>query len=570
MNFSLLKGASKFPAIQYSEEKIEKSQKAGLSGKDAWVELIAVKNFPVKNAASLPYWAKEQIMLDWCRKSGVSIRQLHFSVSCRGGENTEDELKAAAEHLLIKMGYARCPTLFYIHRDTDNLHLHVVTTKCDENGKKIPDWRNGQRFRECLDQYEGRHTELNADHAIREAFSYHFTEERHFVSLLATMGFHTHQVQEEPTSTTVKKTNSTETNNQGMLLLLRNRKKMAEVRMEEVRRQMELNRLKAVTETEIHRKKELSAIMHDYRKREFRDFYTGKKPITKSELRIEQKVRAVSSIHSGQMVKRGIMKNDLYQMALFQSDIKKVFGLDVIYNFDRTGVPNGFIVLDHQAKRVWRGSELGFKFKDFLRPNPKALTDFIDEERCSEALTHKDNDLDEGFRGAVGMETRNAKGETVFLFYGRFNVALLPDDLGKNFIYREIPYRCLNQEEMKALRKRRIEVRIHQSVYDSIPFTEPFDADEARGAGASKDDGLNLDTSTMEGVAFPRLNIKNVGDVVESTVNAVSGMANAAIDASIDLLDNMLDTPTSMPSVGGGQAKDLESLEAKKRRKRKR
>ncbi len=57
---------------------------------------------------------------------------------------------------------------------------------------------------------------------------------------------------------------------------------------------------------------------------------------------------------------------------------------------------------------------------------------------------------------------------------------------------------------------------------------------------------------------------------MESTVNAVSGMANAAIDASIDLLDNMLDTPTSMPSVGGGQAKDLESLEAKKRRKRKR
>ena len=241
-----------------------------------------------------------------------------------------------------------------------------------------------------------------------------------------------------------------------------------------------------------------------------------------------------------------------------------------ISNFDRTGVPNGFIVLDHQAKRIWRGSELGFKFKDFLRPNPKAITDFIDEERCSEALTHKDNDLDEGFRGAVGMETRNAKGETVFLFYGRFNVALLPDDLGKNFIYREIPYRCLNQEEMKALRKRRIEVRIHQSVYDSIPFTEPFDADEARGAGASKDDGLNLDTSTMEGVAFPRLNIKNVGDVVESTVNAVSGMANAAIDSALNVLDSTLDTPTPTPSISGGQVKDLESLEAKKRRKRKR
>lgn len=243
---------------------------------------------------------------------------------------------------------------------------------------------------------------------------------------------------------------------------------------------IEANRMKTMTEAEINRKKELSAIMHEYRKREAKDFYTGKKPESKADLRIEQKVRAVNSIHNEQMAKRGVMRNDLYQMALFQSDMKKKFGLDVIYNFDRTGVPNGFIVLDHQAKRVWRGSELGFKFREFLRPDEKALREYINEGRCSEALTFKDNDWDEGFNGAVAIETRLAKGGTVFLFYGRFNIALLPKDLGKDYHYYEIPIRCLDHDEMKTLKERGVDVRIHQSVYDSIPFYEPLDADNPK------------------------------------------------------------------------------------------
>ena len=572
MNITILKGSAKFPAIHYNEDKIEKNRKSGLTGKDAEVELIAMRNYPVPDATFLPTEAKEQFMLDWCVKSDVRVRQMHFVVSCRKHENTESELKAAAEYLLDHMGYSRCPALLYIHRDTDDLHLHIVTTKSDENGYKIPDWHNGQRFRECLDCYEGQNIEQNADRAIKLASSYHFTESRHFLSLLASMGFSTNYEEKRSESpainTSKEKQKSNNLNISDMLFLFRNRKKVVSMSMDKIKKMIEVNRQKAMTEAEIRRKKELSAIMHDYRKRETKDFYTGKKPASKADLRIEQKVRAINSIHNDQMAKRGIMRNDLYQMALFQSDMKKEFGLDVIYNFDRTGVPNGFIVLDHQAKRVWRGSELGFKFREFLRPDEKALREYINEGRCSEALTYKDNDWDEGFNGAVAIETRLAKGGTVFLFYGRFNIALLPKDLGKDYHYYEIPIRCLNHDEMKTLENSGVEVRVHQSVYDSIPFAEPFDADEAHVAGETNEENLSGINTAKEGVRQPMLDNPNVGEALGSAIHKASGTANNITNTALDVLDSTLEPPTPTFSIGGGvQPKDLEDKERKKKRR---
>lgn len=572
MNVTIHQGAAGFPAIKYSEDKIEESRKAGLTGKDAKVELVAMHNFPLSNATHLPYWAKELIMLDWCKKSQVSVRQLHFSVSCRGGENTEGELKAAAEYLLGKMGYARCPALFYIHRDTKNLHMHVVTTKSDENGHKVSDWHNARYFRECLDRYEGQNIELNANRATNLAFSYHFTESRHFISLLSSMGFRTSRDEDETESKTVctskEKQKSNSSNTPDMLFLYRNRKKVGCVSKDKIRKMIEANRLKAMTEAESNRKKELSAIMHDYRKRESKDFYMGRKPITKADLKIDQIVRSVNRIHNEQMAERGIMRNDLHQMSLFQSDMEKEFGLDIIYNFDRTGVPNGFIVLDHQAKRVWRGSELGFKFKEFLRPDEKALRKFITDGRFNEAFTVREKEMDGGFNGAVAMETRVAKGGTVFVFYGLDNIVLLPKDLGREYRQEGIPIRWMNHDEMEDLKERGVKVRIHQSVYDSIPFADPLDADESLHTENTNDESMNYTPSPNEGVGLSKLGITNVVETVGSTIHTASDIVENVMGTTLNVLESTLETPMPTPAVAGGQSKDLESSEAKKRRKR--
>ena len=177
MNITLLKSSRKFPAIHYSEKKIKQSEKAGLTGKDAKVELVDIRNFPIADAASLSAAAKEQVMIDYCSKSLAKLLQLHFAVSCRRHENTEEELRAAAVELLDKMGLSHSPAIFYIHRDTENLHLHVVSTKCDENGRRIKDWRSIKRMRDILDKFEGRNVEKDARRAVELASSYHFRDQ---------------------------------------------------------------------------------------------------------------------------------------------------------------------------------------------------------------------------------------------------------------------------------------------------------------------------------------------------------------------------------------------------------
>ena len=488
MNITLLKSSKKFPAIHYSEKKIKQSEKAGLTGKDAKVELVDIRNFPIADAASLSAAAKEQVMIDYCSKSLAKLLQLHFAVSCRRHENTEEELRAAAVELLDKMGLSRSPAIFYIHRDTENLHLHVVSTKCDENGHRIKDWRSIKRMRDILDKFEGRNVEKDARRAVELASSYHFTQDRHFISLLSSMGYHASVDEVEPANDSTKDSkNDSKKKTQGkssgfpqMLFLFRNRKRVGEVSIDKVKKLMEANRKKAMTEADTLRAKELSAIMHDYRKRESADFYTGKKPVTKLDLIIDQKVRAVDSIHNDRMAERGIMRNDLYQMALFQRDMKKKFGLDIVYNVDRTGVPNGFIVLDHQSKRVWRGSDLGFRFRDFLRPDENALKERLRNDRCSEALHLRDKEWNEGVQGPVAMEVRTPKGGTFFLFYGRPNVAKLPDDIGKSFTDDGIPVRWLTHEEMDTLKARGIEARVHRSMYDAVPFVDPSPKDDRK------------------------------------------------------------------------------------------
>lgn len=568
MNVTLHKGSPKFPAIHYNENKVRASIKAGLMGKDARAELVGVLNFPIDDAGFLPANAKEQFMLDWCTKSRVNVRQLHFTVSCRRHEKTEDELKAAAEHLLKEMGHARCPALFYIHRDTDNLHLHVVTTKCDENGRKIHDWHSARRMRECLDKFEGRGVANDVQRTVKLASSYYFTQDRHFISLLASMGYQATREADTPVQDTTlspsKKSQANSTGFPGILFLFRNRKRVGEVSMDKIRALMEANRKKAMAEADVQRAKQLSAIMHDYRKREALDFYTGRRPTDKLEMVFDQKVVAVDRIHNDKMAERGIMRNDLYQMALFQRDMKAKFGLDVVYNYDRTGVPNGFIVLDHQSKRVWRGSELGFRFKEFLRPDEKALRRFIDDERCSEALKLKDKALDEGFKGAVAVEVRMPKGGTAFLFYGRFNIALLPEKLGRNCEYEGIPIRCLNHEEMAILKKQGVEVRVGKTMYDSIPFVDPTPKDEAPSLVADRDSEQNMGGAYLAQTMIEHVG-NAVGDAAVGVVETVEGIAETAVDTSLNAIDAVLSTPTG--GHVGSISSNAKSLSKKKKKK---
>jgi hypothetical protein len=60
----------------------------------------------------------------------------HVVLTWQSGEHpTREQAERAAEHVMDRLGYAGCPAVAAMHRDTDNDHLHLVVCRVDESGR---------------------------------------------------------------------------------------------------------------------------------------------------------------------------------------------------------------------------------------------------------------------------------------------------------------------------------------------------------------------------------------------------------------------------------------------------
>ena len=475
MNFTLLKSSSSFAAIDCNEEKVKESLANLQPGQEPMVELIATRNFPVDDATGLSAAAKKKVMYDRCAGSRTRNKQLHFAVSCKGKTNTIDELKDAAIKLLDDSGYGKCPTLIYAHRDTDDLHVHVITTTVNEYGRKIKDFRNATRFAKQLAEYQKSDIQRNADDVIKEAMSYHFTNERQFSKILEFLGMKSGHREEKvaPVHATKKDgQKSVWADNPHFLFLYRYKEQVARVAMRDITQKAAENKRRIAGDTAREtRRIQLAAIMLKKRQEEMKSFYSGEKALDKTQLRIIQKVRALDRGLEHRMAQRGIMRNDLFQMELFRLEMRKKFGVVVNYNYDKTGVPNGFIAVDPQSKSVWKGEELGFKFRKFLRPDEKLLGQMIEQGRHLDyeaACQQHPGEL-------VALQVRDSDGNPVYLFYGENVASLLPPNLGVSNSYGETPRRILNTSDMQRLAGQDTKVCVAMSYYDAIPKEKLYD-----------------------------------------------------------------------------------------------
>lgn len=180
---TILPNASGFPGVNYNEKKV-------LQGK---ATLLEISGFGTVGQLSVPT-AKEIIkyLEDYSdRNMRIQKPQFHLAISCKGHEMTTQQLLDFAHAYLKEMGYGdpQQPILIYSHADTDNNHLHVVTSRIAPDGRKIDDHNERRRSQKVLEKLLGENACLQAEKDVKTALKFNFRSETQFKAILEAMNY---------------------------------------------------------------------------------------------------------------------------------------------------------------------------------------------------------------------------------------------------------------------------------------------------------------------------------------------------------------------------------------------
>lgn len=303
MEVTFLSSTGSFGGVEYNLSKVMKN--AG--------EIVGVQNFDGLLHISNPTIGDYTDYLKvWSEKnSRIKNTQFHVAISCKGQEKSKEELFGVAKQWLKQMGYDGIPALFVFHHDTDNNHIHIITSRVDPLGKKVSDSNERWKGRAILKRIEGvRLSEKEeANKAIEDALSYRFSNKKQFLMVLES-----------------KKYKVAELEN-GDVVITKYGRQVGVISNDKINQGL-FEREK--TEEENNREKQLKAILHKY-----------KEKMSLAELK------------------------DL---------MRKSFGVELIF-FGGKGKPYyGYAIIDHKAKVVHKGGDI-MSLKELLGQRDKNSQD---------------------------------------------------------------------------------------------------------------------------------------------------------------------------------------------------
>ncbi|AGB29666.1 relaxase/mobilization nuclease [Prevotella dentalis DSM 3688] len=180
---TILPSSTTFHAVGYNERKVAKGQAV----------LLEMKNFGYVGA--IDGYSPEQLqqyLIDYSARNGhIRKAQFHVAISCRGHEYSQEQLLDIAHQYLQEMGYNEegQPLLIYAHHDTDNNHLHIVTSRVAPDGHKINHNHERIRSQEAINKIVGEDEELRGDLFLKEALDYKFNSLTQFKAILEASGY---------------------------------------------------------------------------------------------------------------------------------------------------------------------------------------------------------------------------------------------------------------------------------------------------------------------------------------------------------------------------------------------
>ncbi len=306
--------------------------------------------------------------------------QFHIAASVEGQVMSADELTDFARQLMAEAGYGRQPYFVYYHHDTDNNHVHILSTRIQPNGFPIPDHHDYARLNAAANRILS--SDINSD--IQRMFSYGYLTEGQFANIIRSHGYKFERVDDS-------------------YVLFRGGVKAATISLSEIEKH-----LAQENDVRKERAKQLRAIIRKY-KAEIADGKVqnienvkGHKGQKKKYVRrkVNPDIRKIKGAHG-----KTLSQEEQRHLSDLLDILKTKFGIDIHFQKDRNGEIRGYGIVDHNRKMAFDGSK-AMKLSE--------LIDFVQKQE------HNASPLDI-YRDLFAMEVRKSgvDGEmTIRLFDG--------------------------------------------------------------------------------------------------------------------------------------------------------
>ena len=303
--------SSNFHGVQYNDKKVEKG-----TG-----ELMLMKNFPSFINENSSQEEVRNYLKSISKNEKVKKPQFHAVISTKFQQHNKEELAKVAEDFMQEMGYGNQPFIVVFHNDTENNHVHIVSTRVDKStGKKLNDSYEKLKAQKSLIEIKERIYGKNNEDIINKLLSYNISSLKQLEILMEKNGF--------------KLVNNK--NDENALDILKNG-----VREKTING----NQLNFSNPKNDNRAKQIKAILNKYK-----EVYSNKVFKVEDRRYLEK------------MLPEEKQKENWKPKIEFESELQKklrdVFGIDVIFHHKDELHPFGYTLIDHKTGTIYKGSDI--------------------------------------------------------------------------------------------------------------------------------------------------------------------------------------------------------------------
>ena len=303
-----------FPGVNYNDKKVNKG-----TG-----ELMLMKNFPsFINEASSQKEVRDYLK-SISKNEKVKKPQFHSVISTKFQGHSKEELKNVAEGFMNEMGYGTQPFIVVFHKDTDNNHVHIVSTRVDkQSGKKIDDSYERLKAQKALSNTMGKLYGQSPEAELHKLLNYKISSFSQLETLLHRNGYKINR----------------NTNDENFYSILKNGV---------IQRTLSGNQIVFDNSKSDSRARQIKAILNKYK-----ELYSNK------VFKVEDNRRSQSMLPQEKIADReNLSKSKTEFESELQKKLKDVFGIDMVFHHKEDKNPFGYTVIDHKTGKVYKGGDI--------------------------------------------------------------------------------------------------------------------------------------------------------------------------------------------------------------------